>query len=93
MKYEITVEDKRLIDIRPIAENNQFPGLCISFYEAYGMASGMRLLCGYLRKEGLNDINKTLIEINERYAQRLEQLAKQLGHPELQDEAENGCEC
>ena len=86
MKYEITVENDRIIEMQPISESNRFEGLCISFYEAYGMVSSMRMLCLYLKMDEPNDVNKCLIEINERYALTLERLAKQLGHPELQDE-------
>ena len=86
MKYEITVENDRIIEMRPIDERNQFEGICIGPYEAYGMSIAMRQLSDYMRKEEPNDVINRLIKTNEEYARTLERLAKQLGHPEIQDE-------
>ena len=88
MKYEITVENDRIIEMKPIDENNRFDGICISPYEASGMAISMRELSDYLRKEEPNSVISRLIEINEGYAKTLERLAKQLGHPGMQEEDE-----
>ena len=91
MKYEITVENDRIIEICPISESKRFEGICISPYEAQGMASSMRQLTHYMQKEEPSDGINRLIEINESYARTLTRLAKQLGHPEMQDEDENEC--
>ena len=89
MKYEITVENDRIIEMRPISESNHFDGICISPYEANGMAESIRLLCNYLRKEEPNDVINRIIKINEEYTRALKRLAKQLGHPGMQDEVED----
>ena len=86
MKYEITVKNDRIIEMRPIDESNRFDGICIGPHEAHGMAIAMRQLTDYMRKEEPNDVINRLIKINEEYARTLERLAKQLGHPEIQDE-------
>ena len=88
MKYEITVENDRIIEMRPISESNRFNGICIGPYEAHGMSIAMRQLSDYMRKEEPNDVINRLIEINEDYARTLERLAKQLGHPGMQEEDE-----
>ena len=89
MKYEITVENDRIIEMRPIDESKRFEGICIGPYEASGMAISMRELNDYMRKEEPNSVINRLIEINESYARTLERLAKQLGHPGMQEEDEN----
>lgn len=86
MKYEITVENGCIIEMCPISESKRFEGICISPYEAQGMAVSMRQLTRYMRKEEPNDVINRLIEINESYERTLTRLAKQLGHPEMQDE-------
>ena len=88
MKYEITVENDRIIEMRPIDESNRFEGICIGPHEASGMAISMRQLTDYMRKEEPNPVINRLIEINESYARTLTRLAKQLGHPEMQGEDE-----
>lgn len=88
MKYEITVENDRIIEMKPIGESKRFEGLCIGPYEAYGMSIAMRELSDYMRKEEPNDVINRLIEINESYARTLMRLAKQLGYPALQSEDE-----
>lgn len=89
MKYEITVENNRIIEMKPIGESKRFEGICISPYEAQGMAISMRQLSDYMRKEEPNDVINRLIQINEEYARTLERLAKQLGHPGMQKEDED----
>ena len=79
MKYEITIENDRIVEMRPI-EGNKFHGLCIGPYEAYGMSISMRQLTDYMKKEKPNDLINRLIKINESYARTLENLAKQLGY-------------
>lgn len=91
MKYEITIKNNRIVEMKPISETNRFEGICIGPYEAYGMSIAMQQLTRYMRQEEPNDGINRLIEINESYARTLMRLAKQLGHPEMQDEDENGC--
>ena len=88
MKYEITIENNHIVEMKPISKTNQFEGLCIGPYEAYGMAISMRQLTSYMQKEEPSDVINRLIEINESYARTLTRLAKQLGYPEMQDEIE-----
>ena len=88
MRYEITIKNNRIIDTKPIKENQRFEGICIGPYEAYGMSIAMRQLTSYMQKEEPNDVINRLIEINESYARTLMRLAKQLGYPALQSEDE-----
>lgn len=91
MKYEITIEENRITECRPIDNRNRFEGLCIGAYEASGMSTAMLHLVDYLKKEKPNDLVNRVIEITEDYARTLKYLAKQLGYEDDQAEKENEC--
>lgn len=90
MKYEITVENDRIVEMRPV-EGNKFRGLCIGANEANGMSKAMDILVQFLEKEEPSEINKRMIHIAEDYSESLKYLAKQLGYEGDQDEDENEC--
>ena len=87
MKYEITVEDGCITNMRPV--ENKFQDLCIGPVEANGMANAMLILKQFLEKEKQSETIKRMIEIAENYSETLKYLAKQLGCEDEQAEKSN----